>query len=718
MIRALLLLLCLASPGAAETARVLSGDHEDFTRLVIELPQATGWIVGRTKLGYAFAAKGEVQPDYDISAVWERISRSRLQDLAVDPATGALDLSLACECHIFPFEYGPGVIVLDIKPGQPPAASAFEAGFPQPALAVASAATDSAANGYDWLDRTERLEDARDVGVLPLPLNTGTVSLDPLRDELLEQIARGAVDGIVDMELPGKPQVVPAADNGNLPWSQIRIGEQPGVIVLNPDGFDDDDKPVAECPERELLDLPAWGSGKPVNDLLAEARADLFVEFDSADPEAVLRSVRSLLYLGFGAEARQHAAFLEPSAAPTELALYLSMAIIVDGGSDPQTPFAAMLDCDGPAALWAALAHDHLPRKGRLNRDAAVQAFLALPAHLRQHLGPGLAEKFLTQGDAEAARMIRDAINRAPNADNVAIAVLDARADLDAGNLDAAQSHAAAAVALDGDHADSLIALVEAHFLKLEPMEPEVAEALLALQGETQGTAIGADIDRALVLALGLSGQTEAAFANEGSAGPALADLWRVALDRATDDDFLRQAVLSSPAERPETVPEVGFGVAKRLLALGLADAALVWLGPVGPGDPPERRLLAASVALAQGDAKSAVQLLAAMVDPEAEMLRAKALIQLGDLAAAGEALVAAGKPEEALRLTLWNNDWARLDQDLPQTWLTTASHALSEEPGEQVGLLARGSETLTESLAAREAVKTLLSTVALPETN
>ena len=43
MIRALLLLLALAAPAAAQTARVVSGEHGDFTRLVIELPSPEGW---------------------------------------------------------------------------------------------------------------------------------------------------------------------------------------------------------------------------------------------------------------------------------------------------------------------------------------------------------------------------------------------------------------------------------------------------------------------------------------------------------------------------------------------------------------------------------------------------------------------------------------------------------------------------------------------------
>jgi len=90
------------------------------------------------------------------------------------------------------------------------------------------------------------------------------------------------------------------------------------------------------------------------------------------------------------------------------------------------------------------LANDRLPRKGMLNRDAVLQAFLGLPGHLRDHLGVGLAEKFLAQGDAEAARLIRDAMERGSALDKGAVEVLDAKVSLVTGDVDAAQSHAEA----------------------------------------------------------------------------------------------------------------------------------------------------------------------------------------------------------------------------------------------------------------------------------
>ena len=709
MIRALLLLVMMATTVRAETARVISGEHADFTRLVIELPQAGDWSVGRIPDGYAFAAKTEPQPDYDLSSVWQRIPRDRLQSLAVDPATGALSLGLGCDCHVFPFEYGSGIVVLDIREGPAPPGSAFEAAFQSNQAARPRA---EGGPGYDWLD-SRKSHRPKVAPTLALPLDTGRVSLQPLRDELLEQIAKGAADGVVDMALPGRPGKVDAVDQGDLPWSHIRLGEEAGVTISNPGALIPEPALTEACTSIELIDLPQWGDGRPPHELLPESRSALFGEFDAPDEAAVLQATRRLLYLGFGAEARQTIALLEPGMASEVAPLYSSLARLVDGESDPQTPFAQMLGCDGPAALWAALAHQRLPPGPDVNRDAIVQAYQALPAHLRRSLGPGLAERFLALDDAEAARMIRDAIERAPDAHPASVALLDAKADLHEGDAEAAEIHAETAVALDGSRVESLVALVEAHFQNLKPLDSEIADALLGLRNETDGTALGQDMDRAIALSLALSGQVEAAFA-ESASPDTTADLWQIVEARAEDDTFLRLAVLPAGDPPPTIGKTTAERISTRLLGLGFPDSALLWLGTLAQTDPPERRLTAARAELARDNAQGAVTLLAGLDGPEAEELRAVALLQLGDLPAASQALAAAGDEDAALRADLWYGDWSDLDPSAPDAWRAAAEQS-RPLPLDDTGLLRRGGKAIDASLAARDAIDALLGSVPAP---
>lgn len=706
MIRFLALLLLICGPASAETARVISGEHADFTRLVVELPQATDWTLGRTAMGYAFATRTASQPAYDLSRVWDRIPRSRLQALRVDPETGVLQLALACRCHVFPFDYQPGMVVLDIRDGDPPPGSAFEAAFDPTPVGQVATEEPAASTGFDWV----RL--ARAAGTGPRrdhapAFDAGSPSLDPLRDELLEQISRGAADGVIDMQLPGRPPKVAEA-KADLPWAQVRIGEIPGVEVIDPKRPEKALRPDGgPCLPDERLAVGDWGGGRRPLDILAEARSGLYGEFDAVVPEAVLRAVRQHLYLGFGAEALQYAALLPDRS--EDLDILLSMARLIEGDADPSTPFAPMLGCDTAAAFWAALAHDRLPAGSEVNTDAIVRAFLALPPHLRLHLGDRLATRLLPR-DADAARMVRDAIERTPHVTEGAVALLDAKAELRGEHPETALPHAEAALSQGRSGPDALVALVEAHFQASEPLAPAVTEELMAFRAETGARP---DLDRAVVLALALSGQIDQALALERPA-TVEADLWSVIARHARDDTLLRHAVLPEGATRPDVSDATGLAVATRLLALGFPDSARVWVGAIGPQDSADRKLVAAEAELARGDARQALSLLSGVSGPEADALRARARTQLGDLDGARQSLNAAGDTEAARRLAVWGRDWEDLEQGGSDAWARAAPYA-SAPVAADLGPLARGAALLEDSAAAREALAALLASVPPP---
>ncbi|NHB76646.1 hypothetical protein [Rhodobacter calidifons] len=723
MIRPALILLSLAAPAAGETARVYSGEHGDFTRLVIELPNGSDWLLGRTEDGYAFATKDAAQPDYDLAGVWRRISRARASAILKDPGTGALRLSLGCDCHITPFEFRPGVVVLDIRPGAAPKGSEFEVAFDGQRKGAAESDQPQPAGGpvqdYTWLDtRATTTVPNHTPSPLPLPLATGGVSLEPLRNELLEQLARGAAEGIVDLGLPAKASGKTQAASEDLPWSGIRIGEQPGLATRLPNPFENERESDPACTPEPLLDIAAWGEALSPLDILASARSGLHGEFDIADPDAVLRSVRLHLHLGFGAEAIQMTELVSDAAEAEPLSIYKSMGRIIDGEPDPATPFAGMLDCDGPAALWAALARDRLPRGPGVNRAAILRAFQSLPSHLRSHLGSGLADRFLAIDDADAARMIRDAMSRAPQVEAKTIALLDASNSLHRGDIEAARRHAAEAVALDGNQATSLVTLVEAHFQDQKPLAAEIPETLRALRGEIGASELGAKVDRAIVLSLALSGQMDAAFSSGEAVGKVLADLWNVAASRADDDSFLRHAVLPTGNQPPALPQDLALNIAVRLLDLGFPDAALAWIGPVSTRDTASRRLAAARAQLGRGDARAALQLLEGLNGAESESVRAAALFQLDDLPQAASALRAARRPDDAIRVELWQGKDPATESDVSSVWKDPALSPSASAPAGETGLLGRAATSVDASMAARAAVETLLRSVPQPSGN
>ena len=114
-----------AMPAFAETLRLRSGEHDGFTRLVVDLGTGSGWELGRTETGYELRlARDDV--DFDISDVYRLIRRDRLGSVTDGGAPGRLALSVPCDCHATAFVTGSGALVIDIADGAAPDGSAFE----------------------------------------------------------------------------------------------------------------------------------------------------------------------------------------------------------------------------------------------------------------------------------------------------------------------------------------------------------------------------------------------------------------------------------------------------------------------------------------------------------------------------------------------------------------------------------------------------------------
>ncbi len=161
-------------PASAETARVLTGEHGDFTRLVIELPASEGWTLGRTAQGYAFAAKGDLPPTYDLGQVWQRIDRRRLVALAVAQPSGALSLTWVAIATCFPSNISPASsssTSSPVRPHRPRSSKGRSRGLAWPMQSRRT--TTRARPMIGWPQRGPSVRAA-----LPLPLPTGSISLN------------------------------------------------------------------------------------------------------------------------------------------------------------------------------------------------------------------------------------------------------------------------------------------------------------------------------------------------------------------------------------------------------------------------------------------------------------------------------------------------------------------------------------------------------------
>ena len=105
--------LCSAAPVAALTVR--TGDHEDFTRVVMPIPTGARWQVARDAQAIDIRFD-ELQTDFDLSDVYRRISRTRIAEISAQGSS--LRLTLACPCDYQSFETASGLLVVDIQDPQ------------------------------------------------------------------------------------------------------------------------------------------------------------------------------------------------------------------------------------------------------------------------------------------------------------------------------------------------------------------------------------------------------------------------------------------------------------------------------------------------------------------------------------------------------------------------------------------------------------------------
>ena len=591
----LLLFLLFLRPAMSQTVTVVSGEHNGFTRLVLTFPEPADWRVGRTPDGYVFQIVG-TQPRYDLSRVFDRIDRRRLASIWADPGDGGLRMGVACPCHVLPFEFRPGTIVIDLRDGQPPPGSSFEQtldGQAVPRLTAESPPRPRprprslpAPALFDWRDAALGGRWSGQQTSTPMSVPTPDRSLLTLQEDLMMDLSRAVAEGLVD-PVRRPPPGVPQKGRSSPDDSNLRMGPpldaRSGLstpTALSAQG--------AVCPSQESLAIADWGDRRPVSVQIAEALSNLTGEFDRPEPAAVRRAVQFLLYLGFGAEASSLI-----TAFPTddpERDLWLSMARLIDGGADPSGAFAGFAACDTPAALWAGLADPSLS-PADINSAALLRAFSALPPHLRRHIGPTLAERFLAADDIGTATALQNALLRLPGSPDSRTIILSARLNSAQGVAPLAKDQLETVLSDPGpSQSQALIALIELHAADGRPLDPAHAEAVAAFLSQADGTDEAPALARAHVLALALTDRFDAAFSALPKAPDAAPDLWRL-LANGPDSAVLLHALGVGAEAIPSTIaPSVRESLAARLQNLGFPDQARRWSlqsSPDGPDNSP-----------------------------------------------------------------------------------------------------------------------------------
>ncbi|EEE37191.1 hypothetical protein RKLH11_1027 [Rhodobacteraceae bacterium KLH11] len=642
MIRALILILITIGTDAyAQALPVRSGEHDGYTRLVIQVPTGTGWALDQRQggAGLSIAINGVT---FDTSAVFSRLSGTRLQSLSQSEPGAELDLVFGCKCVATAFLHRQTMVVVDIAPGELIPTENTKATIPD--LPINTAVT-------------KPLPGELPTSGLVLPLLQ--LSHRNFEDQLMSRILQSADREIVDLELADVGHR-PSSDFGPLQATgELTPNLRVSSVLDNVQGHPNlaipqfDTRP--ECITDSALAFETWASSEPFPEQVATLRNGLFQEFDRVDQSKALKLARLYAYYGFGIEATQMLALL-PEPTPETIWLAAIAAALDNLPASTPNPFEGQQRCDGFTALWALLTEGSLHSDAQLN--AIEQSFSQLPPHLRQQLGPELADILVTANQLEASRRILRAIERVLQINPPDVTLTKATIAEAAGETETAETLLTEVVAAPNAAKEAPLALarlVEKRWADRGTVTPRDLDLAASYARELRKSELGPMMARTHVLALALSQDFEEAIEHlddvpeDGDWQRNRDQVLHLLAERADDITFLRYAIAPEGETRKIATVETAVAMAERLADLGFSASAYELANrSQDRGMSVKRAQLRARAALSEDRPRQALLEIAGDQSEAAQDLRTQAMIQMQDFEAAARLLEEIGEVEAA----------------------------------------------------------------------
>lgn len=602
-------LLCLGflfwwsaiSPTDAQTTLpVRSGEHAEFTRLVIRIPEANPWRVEASRGRAVLFVEGPPLR-FDVSQSFARIPRTRLRNLIA--TENRLELELACDCAIRAAEDVPEFLVIDIHdPAAEPSrqTTASHRPRPRPIQIVSQDQRPVLVADRAGISLAQRLRgsESEPEHVLDLSVQGSSSMLDALSSEVALQVPEpppvmfSAELGRIISNSVAQGLLVPAEraqslqgapSDPSLYSSPLAIGQIDAHIHVASDATRAN-KASGTGAEHEACRLfaridPTLNDAGHEDTVHLKASALLHDALDQVNRESVLAHIRGLVAAGFGAEASLHANLLDPR--DPARAMLSAMGQIIDHGPAEHDGLSSLKTCGPAGTLWGFLGTAADRRATIISHELLVQATASLPRELRIILAPHVVQALLDAGHSDAARRVGASVDRlalAPTPSQRLLRAALVLAEPERGSQSVMQDMAAQ------DMSDDVLLLVlQRSHERAEVVGPALLsiaqDRLFALRGDP----LGQKLARLLSYALARAGDHGAAFALARDRQAALPptevmtltrDLLGLVTADGTDADFVVIAFEQRPWERSDLGAGLVAAMSDRLTLLGFAEQA------------------------------------------------------------------------------------------------------------------------------------------------
>ncbi len=597
----LITLMAHAAFAQVTTIPVRGGEHADFTRIVVQIPEANHW---RVTSDDRWARVDVTGPPlrFDLRQTFSKIPRTRLRDARAGPDW--LELDLACDCEIRASEEIRGFLVIDLV-GRPslarPASRATVRPRERPESIRASSAVSALAAAQAGRDLARLVREGTagsatersltlttlfgpnaEPTVLPStnPADMGSSERAAIREELSRALAGSVAEGILNGAEafdPGSGPPVPEAANPTADLgAHIRFSTPSGVT--EPAGLGSTRRDDARCRLAETIDMNLWNLDKS-GASETELWNALLGEFDRLDQNAAIALAQHYLARGFGAEARMLLGMLPVETEETRLLTHLGHLVDLEG-RPPLPELKILQDCNAFAHLWAFLDSPRDTPAQDTQSDLLYQALSMMPRQLRLHIGPEISQRLLLQGERDAAQTIRALLDRV--AVDATPALELARAKLDLPQSTPTQA-ARIEARLSPERSDEtllflLVKRAQQGALLEEDLRTYAQDRLLALRNTPEGRRIAGLLINALLRAeefssaVDLFEQQKPHLASETAA--TMTDLLAGLAELADDTSFVTSVFRLAPWQAEGLAVGTTETIAKRLQALGFEPQA------------------------------------------------------------------------------------------------------------------------------------------------
>ena len=716
----------MALPAQARDLAVRSGEHDGFTRLVVYTHSNDTFEISTSDEGYLLALASD-RTGYDLSRAFDLIDRARIRAL-VSTGGGKLAIEQGCDCHLKEFRLPTGELVIDIIDGPDPNgqsdvaanSSTLPADTPSPLVGINVERQRASLPLFNPVaDQREMVDKQEEPSEEPAADMSGSTDETPKIDRqvLLTQLSRAASQGLIDANItspdfsriaasPDKEEVI--SEPSPVPHTPERhVRMQTSVEQARAEQSSTDYPTVADhaCLPDEQFDIARWGGYTPETNAPVFETTSYLGEFDRPDQDLLVLHIRQKIYMTFGIEALQ---LLDNYGDNLGDGTILSMMaeVVEYGEASSHAQWTSQLICNTRGALWATLAQPTL--QGRVNTNAVLRSFSELPPHLRTHLAPVLARKFLNSGRVEVAIEIRNIAARSGRPPSGGEAILAAKIDLANGQTNEAEQGLTETIQTALTQTQPAIsALIESKLQNGTGISDHELSLLASVAFEHQGSEEGGTLQRLHVRALLHMGRFASAFELMGRSTEQdnlLDDAGRYLLALGSDAEFLTYSLTRSDWGRISA--GVKLEMAERLSGLGFHEQARRHILSGSEAPTRSEREFLAKLALLQGKPKVALGYLAGLESNNSNLLREAATRQ-------SAAPNATAIPEQAASRS--SDFWRSLDTPEHPIPATVQKILTSETPASAVSIetdLNTYQGILNDSSETRAALSELLDII------